>query len=56
MPSLTTIAGIRDDTAVEPRTRLAAAVKIVENAGAVVSKDDGAGDGVKITIHWPDRA
>ena len=42
-PSLNTVAGLRDDTAVEPRTRLGAAKDLLDRAGVRVNPEDGLG-------------
>lgn len=54
-PSLDTVQGLRDDTAVEPRTRLAAAKDLLDRAGVKVQPDD-LPEGVEIVIRWPERA
>ena len=52
-PSLNTVVGIRDELAVEPRVRLAAARDLLDRAG-VREVGDSVGD-VEIVIRWPER-
>jgi len=49
------VEGIANDTAVEPRTRLAAAKDWLDRAG-VRENEEGAAQQVEVVIRWPDRA
>ena len=53
-PSLNTVVGIRDDTLVEARTRLAASKDLLDRAGVKVLEGEEAPT-VNIVVNWPER-
>lgn len=53
-PSLNTVVGLRDDTTVEPRTRLAASKDLLDRAGVKVAEGEVAPT-VNIVVNWPER-